>query len=120
MSQAIRVTCSQHGDTQLTWWRAGLRNPRGTTSASKPDTRKCVAAILERMDVVLLVSSRLLSNELRIDKGGHQTLLFFFLPSRLAARLSFPQHDGFFQMLINHLRNATRTFREGAETRRKK
>lgn len=51
-------------------------------------------------------------------RGGHQTLLFFFFPVWLPDWVS-PNMMGFFQMLINHLRNVTRTFREGTETRRK-
>ena len=88
MSRAISVTCTQHSDTQLTWWRVGLRNPRGATSAFKPDKHKRVAAILERMDVscsFLLLSSQMSSYSCR---GGHRTLLFFFPPS--GCQVEFP------------------------------
>lgn len=123
MSQAISVTCTQHSDTQLTWWRVGLRNPRGATSAFKPDKHKCVAAILERMNVscsfpLLRSQTSCESTRALLCRGGHQTLLFFFFPVWLPDWVS-PNMMGFFQMLINHLRNVTRTFREGTETRRK-
>lgn len=55
---------------------------------------------LGKDECVLLVSSPALSDELRIDEGiivpgwSSDSIVLFF--PRLAARLSFPQHDGFF------------------------
>lgn len=100
MSQAISVTCTQHSDTQLTWWRVGLRNPRGATSAFKPYKHKCVAAILERMNVscsfpLLRSQTSCESTRAILVPGWSSDSIVLFFP-RLAARLSFPQHDGFF------------------------